>query len=117
MIEQLGMRRHVAGHAEVVNTSHQSAAEQKMPDAIHNHAGEERVVLAGEPLGEFKPSALLRVDLWCVGNLDQAEEASRDNRAKLFRLAANADFSVGDRLRVAHSQHHRAADGRLLQSL
>ena len=62
VIEQLGMRRHVAGHAEIVDGFDDSFAEEMMPDAIHDHPRSERILRAGEPLREFEPAALLDVD-------------------------------------------------------
>ena len=56
------MRRHVAGDAEVVDRLHQPLAEQMLPDAIDHHPRGERILRAGQPLGQFQPAALLGVD-------------------------------------------------------
>ena len=58
MVEQFGVRGHIAASAEVIHARHEAGAEQLLPDAVHGHAGGERVAFVGEPVGELKASAL-----------------------------------------------------------
>ena len=44
VVEQLGVRRRVAGDAEVVDARDQPLAEQVLPDAVDHHARRERVL-------------------------------------------------------------------------
>ena len=57
VVEQLGVRRQLADVAEVVDRAHQAGAEQVVPDAVDHHPGGERVVGAGDPLGQLEPAA------------------------------------------------------------
>ena len=56
-VEQLGMRRPAAQAAEVAGRGNQTAAEMILPDAIHHHAGGERIILGSDPLGQRAPAA------------------------------------------------------------
>src|SRR5262245_22821710 len=98
------MRRHIAGRAEIVDAADQPAAEEMMPDAIGDHTRRERVLLAGQPLGEFEPAALVRVDLRRVWHIEQRQEAARREWAEFLRLAADADLRIADGLRVADAE-------------
>ena len=50
IIEQFGMSRLVAHHAEVAGSPHQPFAEMRLPNAIDDHARRQRVLRIGEPL-------------------------------------------------------------------
>ena len=107
------MRRRVARHAEVIDGGDQALAEQVLPDAVDHHARGERVLRAGQPLGQLEPAALLGIDLRCVrGHSSDREEAARHDRPELLGLAADADLGVADGLGVAHAQGELAAIGR-----
>ena len=45
---------------EVVRVSHQARAEMVVPNSIHHDAGEERIVRACDPGGEFQPALCFR---------------------------------------------------------
>ncbi len=57
IIEQLRMRRRLAGDAEVVNRLDDAPAEQVMPNPIHRHARNERVAGINHPLGQGHTAA------------------------------------------------------------
>ena len=50
------MRRLAAVEAEVVRRLDQAAAEVIVPQPVDDRPGEQRVVLAGDPLGQFAPA-------------------------------------------------------------
>ena len=60
VVEQLGVRRQFADVAEVVDRADQAGAEQMMPDAVDHHPRRQRIVGAGDPLGQFQPAAARR---------------------------------------------------------
>ena len=51
-VEQLGMRGPFAADAEIVGRAHEPFAEMPLPDAIHDHARGERVLLRRDPFGQ-----------------------------------------------------------------
>ena len=51
------MRRQLPAHTEIVWRFHESAAEVILPDAIHHHSRNQRIVRTREPYGEFESSA------------------------------------------------------------
>ena len=52
MIEQLGMAGRLPGEAEVIDGSHQSAAEQPVPNAVGRDARGQRIARRGNPVRE-----------------------------------------------------------------
>ena len=69
-----------------------------LPDAVDHDPRRERVLVAGQPVGQFQPAALLGVDLRLrPGTSSTRQEAARDDRAQLLGLAADADLGVADR--------------------
>jgi len=55
LVEQFGVRRPRPLHAEVFGRAHQAPAEVRLPDLVHHHPPDQRVVLAHEPAGEREP--------------------------------------------------------------
>ena len=53
------MRRPLAELAEVARRADEAAAEVVLPDAIDDDAGRQRVVRAGDGLGQLEPAAAL----------------------------------------------------------
>ena len=59
VVEQLGVAGGFGLHAQVVGRADEALAEMVHPDAVDHDAGGERVVLAGDGLGEFEAAAAL----------------------------------------------------------
>ena len=53
-VEQFRVRRLVAGEAEVVRRAHEALAEVVLPDAVHPHAGRQRVLRVDDPLRQLQ---------------------------------------------------------------
>ena len=75
-----------------------------VPNTIGQHPWSKRILLTGQPLRQFQPAALLRVDLRSVWNVEYREKAARDDRAEFLRLAANTNFRVADGLGLTDTQ-------------
>ena len=56
-VEEFGMRRALAHGTEIRGRADEAAAEVMHPDAVHQHAGDERIRAAGEPPGEGQAPA------------------------------------------------------------
>ena len=52
-VEQFGVRRRETSCTEIAGRIDQSASEMKLPQAIDDHAGRQRVVARRDPFGEF----------------------------------------------------------------
>ena len=107
MIEQFGMARRFAAHAEVARRGHQTRAEVVLPDPIDDHAGRERVLWARDRAGEFQPAAAERERLASVHLGEHLQEAARHAVAAVLRLAPPKHDRLVRPLVVAH--HHAAA--------
>ena len=57
VIEQLGVRRQFADVAEIIDGADQARAEQVVPDAIDHDPRGQRIVGAGDRLGQLQPAA------------------------------------------------------------
>src|SRR5258708_18861694 len=57
VIEQFRVRRPLAKLAEIAGCAHDSLPEVKCPNAIGDHASGERIVRAGDRLGQLQPAA------------------------------------------------------------
>ncbi len=82
MIEQFGMRRRFAGHAEIVDAPRQPLAEQMLPQPVDHHAGGERIVGTRDPRRQFDAAAVI------VGNRfrrDRAEQRGTSRAAERRR--------------------------------
>ena len=80
-IEQLRVGRHAAELAEIARRLLQALAEVPLPEPIDGHAGEQRIVGGGQPVGKSLDPALAEVDL---------RPARTANRARL-----RASFPAG----------------------
>ncbi len=58
IIEQIGMRRRRAAHAEVAGRFHQTRSEVVMPDAIDHHPRGERILGIGDGVRRQEPAAV-----------------------------------------------------------
>ena len=81
-VEQLGVRRALAEHAEVVGRADEPLAEVPAPDAVDHHPGGQRVVRVGQPArpapaGRSGPSAKRG---GCVAGEDRREPPRHDRR-------------------------------------
>ena len=98
----------LAGEAEVVRGGDEAFTEELEPHAIHEDAGGERVLRAGEPLGEFEAAALLQVSDGAAAA--GAEEAAWDGCAEFFGFAVDVEFAVFDFFGVAQAHGERGID-------
>src|SRR5262245_22564520 len=66
-----------------------------LPDAVHDHAGRERVLAAHDPARQLQSSAALT--LWWEGlSAEHDRESPRNLRAEPFRVALDLDARVAD---------------------
>jgi hypothetical protein len=95
--------RRLAVLAEVVGSGDEAAAEVVLPEAVHQHAGGERMVGARDPAGERQSSAA--APWWggrgepegCGGGIAQGGgEAGLDQWAGRVRVAAQEDVGARD---------------------
>src|SRR5262249_8449484 len=56
-VEQFWVRRLLAELAEVVGRGDDAAAEMVLPKAVDDHAGRQRIIFRGDPVGEHQPPA------------------------------------------------------------
>ena len=56
-IEQLRVGRLLSLQAKILRRANQPRAEDALPDAVDQHTGDDRLLAAGEPLGQAKPVA------------------------------------------------------------
>ena len=77
-VEQLGVGGGLAPGSEVAGGGHQSGAEVLVPDPIDQHPGGQRVVRAGDGLGEFEPAAPLGEGLGLAAGREHPEEPAGD---------------------------------------
>ena len=54
-VEQFRVRRVVALHAEIVHRPHQPRAKELLPEPVHRHAREQRILRRDQPPGEAQP--------------------------------------------------------------
>jgi hypothetical protein len=59
-VEQFGMARRAALLAEVARCAHEAATKMVLPDAVHHHAGSERIARVDDGLREFQSAAAFR---------------------------------------------------------
>ena len=75
------MRRPFAAFAEIVGRADQPLAEVVLPDAVHHHAGRQRVLGPGQPVGQLQPAAALGDLLLAVAG-QNLREATRHGLAR-----------------------------------
>src|SRR5438128_232680 len=61
-----------------------------LPDSIDNHAAGERIVFAGDPLGQFPTATSLRSG-WELATSQHLQESSRSLVAQVSRIAVVVD--------------------------
>ena len=105
------MAGRLGAQAEVAGRRDQARAEVVEPEAVHQHAGGERVVRAGDGAGQFEPSAAVREGLALRAGED-LQELARDGVALVLRVAAQEDARVLLRLAVGDDEGVRGRDGR-----
>ena len=95
VVEQFRMRRALAGRAEVVWRADDALAEKVLPNAVGHDAGRERVLRAGDPVGQFDPAALAGRNLRWPSRAEHGHETTGNDRTLLLQFAANVDGAVG----------------------
>ena len=87
------MARRLAAGAEIVRRADEALAEVMHPDAVHDHAGGERIALGGDRLRQLEPAAAFLEGLG-LAIREHLEEVARNDIAVDFRLAAHEDVRV-----------------------
>src|SRR5580693_5604359 len=85
IIEKFGMSRGFAARAEVIGCADDALAKMVEPDAIHQHARRQRIVLARYVLRQLQPAAAL---------LERRRVARRKNAQKMARHNGTAIAGV-----------------------
>ena len=102
------VRRVIRAHAEVRGRADQRAAEVVHPRAIGQHAGRERVVFAGDFLGQLGATAAFFKRL--AGRVEHLDELARDLRAGVIRHALDENLGIA-RGAVTHGHRPRRRAG------
>ena len=115
-VEQFGMRRGIAHHAEVARRADQAPSEVVMPDAVDDYASGQRVCRVGQPIRQDAPTTG-RVEPfgWFDGRglrVDRREERRFD---AFFRFVVNADGKDVRGQRLATHIDHRGAERQRLR--
>ena len=101
----------VAHHAEIVGRAHDALAHAELPDAIHHHAGGQRIIRRGQPVGKRGPPAC-----GCFGNFDSWLEDARhggiDGIERVLRIAHAQHVSSAAAARRCSRRRTRSAAGR-----
>ena len=93
MVEQFAVRRRLAEHAEVVHGWHEAAAEEVVPDAVHDDAGGEGIGGVNDMLREFETAAAGGEGLRLCSR-ERFEEAAGRALGRVARLAAHEEKLV-----------------------
>src|SRR5688572_5589998 len=117
MIEQLRMRRRITRGAEVVDGAHQAFTHQPAPHAVHDDARGERVVVTGNPFGQFQPATLIDGERWRLPAMRSGQETARDLSAKVVYAAANVDWQIFDLAGLLHACDHDSPWPRVFELL
>ncbi len=56
-VQKLGMAGRFSQCTEIIGGRDNACAEMVLPDAVDDHSGAERILFAGQPVGEGGPSA------------------------------------------------------------
>lgn len=115
-VEQLGVRRQLAGRAEIVDRADQSRAEEVMPHAVDVHAGRERIVRRDDPPGQLQPAAGVRRHGERLAVKGDLQHAAGNRRAAMMHAAANAHLAILDLGRVLDGHARGGGRARLLQT-
>src|SRR5262249_56177307 len=91
--EKLGVGGGVGAEAEVAGSVDESRAEVVQPDTVDEHAGGERIVAAGDGLGEFEAAAAF-LERLAVGAGEDFGEFAWNFGAAVVGIAANEDLDV-----------------------
>ena len=102
-VEQFGMKRQVALAAKLLAAAHDAGAEEAFPQAIHGHAGGERVVAAHEPLRHRE--AVLR--LLCRQRMEDRGRGLLHVITQGLPIAAKLHFRHAAllRIKITHDRH------------
>src|SRR6185503_20767408 len=76
----------------IVRRTNDALAKVVLPDAIHHHAGGERIVLARNPARQFPPPASAQRRLFTTRN--RAREMTRNLLPEAIVFAAHHDASI-----------------------
>ena len=76
-VEQLRMAGRLALGAEVLDRLHQPGAEEHLPDAVHRHAGRQRIGRVDQPSGECQPVGLRRLQRRRIAPRDAGDRLGR----------------------------------------
>ncbi len=107
IIEQFGMARRLAQHAEIIDTRHDAGAEQMVPDSVNHHPGNQRIVGGDQPAGQLQPSTA-RAGLKLAARGKGFERPARDRIAGRAWIAPNQERLVEA---VAFQQGRRQVRG------
>ena len=120
-IEELGVRGGLAAGAKVVARRHEPTAKMLLPDPVDHDPRRERVLLTGDPAGEFDPAAAAgsdeRTGMFSIlpvlrtdgGRAEKARDVARGDRPELKTIPAKVDAEVaGEGLFRGHD-HDRVA--------
>ena len=93
-IEQFRVRGFHAHAAKITRCLDEAGAEVALPEAIHHHAGGERILRAGDPLREREASLLLGRFLRELQIAQGAEHRGHDGFLRLLGIAAIEHMDV-----------------------
>src|SRR5262249_55916858 len=91
-VEQFRVRRPSAPNAQIAWRCNDAAAEVMLPEAIHQDAGRQWVVLAGDPVRQRRPPAGARWPWFDPGGLWLVVRRQDDREASLNFLAGMAQL-------------------------
>ena len=112
VIEQFGMRRAGAVHAEIIRGGDQPAPKEMQPHTVGHHASGQRVLRMREPLGKLQSAALFGIHGNGLCHFGGGEEPTRDGIAELVGFAVAIDFGVANLLCLAHAHGEILRRGR-----
>ena len=109
VIEELGVGRRLAPHAEIARCRDQGRAEVVHPDPVDQGAGRQRVVGAGDGPRQLEPAAAVD-ERFPLGTGQRGEEPARHRFAQVVGIAAHKDTRLDRRGCVfqAHDSRRRA---------
>ena len=94
------MRGQFAELAKIIRRTHEAASEKMMPHAIHNHAGNQRIVRPQHRLGQFESAGLFGVKRL---RIKRFKKTTRHRLARLLVAAAREERHVA-RVALHHSR-------------
>ena len=94
LVQQFGMRGGLPRDAEVVWSLHQRSAHEMKPNSIGPNPSGQRVLLPGDPLGQFKSTRLIRVDFRCPGTGQHVGHTALDQLSRLIQFPPSEESTV-----------------------